>query len=193
MSEKHSQEKKLLIQRIENLEKSHNNKLKIIGDFSLASLGLAGGGTAASLFGTTTISLPIITALTGAVTIVAAPAILVAGGAVAGGVTLYGVSKLIQNASFNDGQRSQFLKNEKENLESVNVRDRQSNLTEYDKRNFYCFLKKSLKYDVVDVKDAEDLTNALEKGLISLSKAYDMIEKILAENGVYTLERVNSK
>jgi hypothetical protein len=193
MSEKHSQEKKLLIQRIENLEKSHNNKLRIIGDFSLASLGLAGGGAAASLFGTTTVSVPIITALTGAVTIVAAPGILVAGGAVAGGVTLYGVSKLIQNASFNDGQRSQFLKNEKENLESVNVRDRQSNLTEYDKRNFYCFLKKSLKYDVVDVKDAEDLTNALEKGLISLSKAYDMIEKILAENGVYTLERVNSK
>jgi hypothetical protein len=147
-------------------------------------LGLAGGGTAASLFGATTVSLPIITALTGAVTIVAAPAMLVAGSAVAGGVTLYGVSKLIQNASFSDGQRSQFLKNEKENLEAVNVRERQSNLTEYDKRKFYCFLKKSLKYDVVDVKDAEDLTDALEKGYISLSKAYDMIEKILSETGV---------
>jgi hypothetical protein len=193
MSEEHSEEKEILIQRIENLEKSHSNKLRIIGDISLASLGLAGGGTAASLFGATTISLPIITALTGAVTIVAAPAILVAGGAVAGGVTLYGVSKLIQNASFNDGQRSQFLKNEKENLEAVNNRERQSNLTEYDKRKFYCFLKKSLKYDVVDINDAEELTNALENGSIPLSKAYDMIEKILSENGVYTLERVNYK
>jgi lactate dehydrogenase-like 2-hydroxyacid dehydrogenase len=33
-------------------------------------------------------------------------------------------------------------------------------------------------------KDAEDLTDALEKGYISLSKAYDMIEKILSETGV---------
>jgi hypothetical protein len=191
MSRKYSQEKEILIQRIENLEKSRNNKFRIIGDISLTSLGLAGGGAAASLVGATTISLPIITALTGAVTVVAAPAILVAGGAVAGGATLYGVSKLIQNASFNEGQCSQFLKEEKEKLEAIDARERQSNLTEYDKRKFYCFLKKSLKYDVIDIDDAAQLTNALADGRISLSKAYDMIEKILSENGVYVLERVS--
>lgn len=181
MSKKHSQGEKLLIQRIKNLKKSHYEKIKIIGDISLTSLGLAGGGTAASFFGTTTIfSLPII----GATITVAAPTILVASGAVTGGVTLYGLSKLIQNASFNDGQRSQVLREEKENLEAVNVRERQSNLTEHDKTKFNCFLKESLKYVVIDDDDVEKFKNAVENGRISLSNAYDMIEKIRSENGV---------
>lgn len=189
MSNKQSYTKEKLLRIIEQLEKNPNDRVGILADIGVTALGAAGAGAAAAVLGTTTASIPIITAVTGIGMVVAAPVVLVAGAAVAGGATLYGVSRLIKDGGFNEGKRKQLLNEYKEKLREVEAKERRSNFDEHDKTKFYSFLKEPLKHNLISPDDAHQLMQAVENGHISLSEAYKLVGQVLSDNQVIQSEK----
>lgn len=170
--------KEKLIKLIEQLEKNPNDRIGILGDAGVTVLGAAGAGAAAALLGSTTASIPLFTALTGFGVVVAAPFAVVAGAAVVGGAAVYGVSRLIKDGGFNEGKRRQLLNELNEKLKETEINERQSNLNDRDKTDFYSFLKEPLKYKLISPDDAHQLIKSVESGHISLSAAYKLVRDL---------------
>ena len=182
--------KEELIKLIERLEKNPDDRVGIFADIGVTALGAIGGGAVAAAFGTSIASIPIFTAITGIGMVVAAPFVLVAGAAVAGGAVVYGVSRLIKDGGFHEGKRSQLLNELRENLKEVKAKERQSNLDERDKTKLYSFLKEPLRYDLITPEEAQQLMEAVETGQIPLSEAYKLIENILSSVQISQPEKV---
>lgn len=182
--------KEKLIEKIEELEKNPSDGVGILGDIAVTALGAVGSGAAAALLGTTTASIPIITAVTGIGMVVAAPAALVAGAAVAGGAAVYGVSRLIKDGGFHEGKRKQLLNEYKDRLSELEAKERQSKLDEHDKTKFYSFLKEPLQHNLISPDDAHQLMQAVENGHIPLREAYNLVGQVLADSQIPQPEKV---
>jgi hypothetical protein len=170
--------KEQLIKLIEQLEKNPNDRIGILGDAGVTVLGAAGAGAAAALFGSTTASIPLFTALTGFGVVVAAPFAAVAGAAVVGGAAVYGVSRLIKDGGFNEGKRKQLLNELNEKLKEIEINERQSKLNVRDKTEFYSFLKEPLEHKLISPDDAHQLIKDVESGRISLVEAYKLVRDL---------------
>lgn len=182
MTDKQKLTKEQLIKLIEQLEKDPNDRIGILGDVGVTALGAAGAGTAAALFGSTIASIPLVTALTGiSFGVVAAPFAAVAGAAVVGGAAVYGVSRLIKDGGFNEGKRKQLLNELNEKLKEIEINERQSNINDRDKTDFYSFLKEPLKYKLISPDDASQLIKSVESGHISLSAAYKLVRDLYTD------------
>jgi hypothetical protein len=185
MADKQKLTKEQLIKLIEQLEKDPNDRIGILGDVGVTALGAAGAGTAAALFGSTIASIPLVTALTGiSFGVVAAPFAAVAGAAVVGGATVYGVSRLIKDGGFNEGKRRQLLNELNEKLKEIEINERQSNINDRDKTDFYSFLKEPLKYKLISPDDASQLIKSVESGHISLSAAYKLVRDLYTDTSI---------
>ena len=107
--------KKQLLNAIRKLEENPNDKLRILGDIGITSLGAVAAGGVVSAIGVP-VSIPVITALTGYVVIGATPIGWVAGAAAAGGAAAYGVSRLIKNGAEIEGKKKILLAQNRLNL-----------------------------------------------------------------------------
>lgn len=198
MSEDKNLTKEQLLKTIEQLEKNPNDKVGILADVGVATLSAAGigfGGFVAATIGTTTASIPIITAITGITgAVIAAPVALVAGAAVAGGAAAYGVGRLIKDSakdsSFHEGKRKQLLNELKEKLRETEAKERQSNFDERDKTKFHLFLKEPLKHNLISPDDAHQLMQAVENGQITLSEAYKLVGQVFSPSQTTETEKV---
>ncbi|MBD2385236.1 hypothetical protein [Cylindrospermum sp. FACHB-282] len=191
MSENQNLTKEQLLKTIEQLEKNPNDKVGILADVGATALGAVGLGGLAAAIGTTTASIPIITAITGIGMFVAAtPAVVVGGAAVAGGAAAYGVARLIKNGGFNEGKRKQLLNELKERLRETEAKERQSNFDEGDKTKFHLFLKEPLKDNLISPDDAHRLMQAVENGQIPLSEAYKLVGQIFSPSQTTEPEKV---
>jgi hypothetical protein len=180
MSDKQKVTKEKLIETIEKLESNPNDTVGILADVGITALGAAGAAAAAVALGTTTVSIPIITSLTGIGLFVAAPLALIAGAAVAGGAAVYGVSRLIKDGGFHEGKRMHLLNEYQEKLRELEVEERRSKFDESNnKTRFYSFLKEPLTYDLISPDDAHKLMQEVENGRTSLSEARKLIGDIL--------------
>jgi hypothetical protein len=179
MSDKKTPTKKQILKAIEELEKNPHDKVKILGEAGITVLGAAGAGAIAAVVGTTTVSIPIITAVTGVGMVVAAPVGLVAGAAIAGGMAAYGLSQLVKSGGYMEGKTNQLIIQLKENISEVETKERKSRLTDDDKTKFHIFLKDPIKLDLISPQDAQDLIAAVENGRMPLKQAYFFVEDIL--------------
>lgn len=175
--------KKQLLKTIEELEKNPNDRVGILADAGIAVFGAAGAGALAAVFGAGTVSIPIVTALTGIGFVAAAPVTLVAGAAVAGGAAAYGITRLIKGSGYNEGKQTEILRRLKDQLKEVEAKERQSSLSGDDKTEFYIFLKEPLQFDLISSEDAQRLIAAVESGQMPLKEAYQLVENILVEAG----------
>jgi hypothetical protein len=171
-----------LIKRIEELKNNPNDRVGLIADAGVAALGAGGAGAAAAVLGETIASIPIITAVTGFGVVIAAPVALVAGAAVVGGATVYGVSRFIKDGGFHEGKRKQLLNEYEEQLREVQAKKRRSNIDEHDKTRFNLLLKEALTNNLISPDDAQQLTQSVENGYISISEACELVEQILSDN-----------
>lgn len=171
-----------LLQVINKLEKGSNDRVGVLADVGVTAIGAAGAGAAGIVLGTTTSSIPIITALTGAVAIAAAPVALVAGAAIVGGGAVYGITRLIKNGGFHDGKRKQLLNQFKETLEDVHAKEAQDALSDEDKTTFYTFLRDPLKHNLISPEDTQRLIQVVEQGYLALADAYELVGNILLED-----------
>jgi hypothetical protein len=181
MSTESKRTKEELIQLIEKLERNPNDIIGIIADAGITVLGVAGGGATAALFGATTTSIPIITALTGISLFMAAPVTLIAGAAIAGGAAAFGVSRLIKDGGFHEGKHQQLLNELNENLKEIELKERKSSLNEQDKIKFYSFLKEPINHQLISPDDAHKLIEFVNTGRIPLREAYKLMEQIIKE------------
>jgi len=171
--------KEQILKAIEQLEKNPNDKLAILGDVGITGLGAVGVGAVAAVAGTTTASIPVLTALTGIGMVVAAPLGLVAGAAVAGGAAAYGISRLVKGGGYNQGKQQEILKRLQEQKIEIEAKERGSNVGDSDKTNFILLLKEPIRLDLISPEDAQELINAVETGQLPLKDAIQMVEDIV--------------
>ncbi|GEM_PF-741932 len=190
MSNRRKLTREQLVKTIERLESNPNDRVGLLGDVGVTAIGAIGTGAVAAVLGATTASIPIITAVTGIGLIVAAPAVLVAGAAVAGGAAMYGASRLIKDGGSNEGKRKQLVNEYKEKLSETEAEEKQNNFDEHDKTKFYSFLKRPLKDNLISPDDGQELMQALENGHISLSEAYKLVEQVLLDRQTKQSDKV---
>ena len=167
---------------IERLKQNPDDKVGIFAEVGIAGVGMVAGGAAAAIFGATTASIPIVTALTGFGVVVAAPVALVGGAAVAGGAAAYGIAQLMRGSRYNEGKRNELLRSYQDKLKEIERKERIGNLKDKDKTNFYIFLEAPLKFNLISSEDAQALITAVENGQMPVKEAYNLIGNILNES-----------
>lgn len=166
-----------LLKAIERLEKNPGDRLTFLTDIGALGVGAVGAGAAAFAFGGTTASI-----LFGLVTVpVAAPVAVVAGAAVLGGAALFGAKRFLIDGTHHDGKREEMLKQMREQLRDIEVKERKSRISENEKNQFYSFLKEPLKLDLISAEDAQRIIELVETGEIAISDAYKAIGELISD------------
>lgn len=63
----------------------------------------------------------------------------------------------------------------------METEERKSTIGDNDKNKFYSFLKEPLKLNLISPEDAQRLMELVEKGELSISDAYQVVQDILSE------------
>jgi len=171
MSETKTPNKEQILKAIEKLEKNPHDKIGILSDIGIGVVGAAGAGYAASLLGASALFFGLVP--------VAAPIAVVAGGAALGGLALVGIKKMLFDGTFDEGKKSEMLKQLKENLRQVEAKERASKLGDSDKNQFYILLKEPVELELISPKDAQDLIAAVESGQVPLKEAYQLVQDLI--------------
>lgn len=175
MSEAERLSKQELLELLEKLEKNPNKWWDVLAGTGIFTLGGIGGGAAAAVFGATTTSIPIVTALTGMTLVAAAPVAVVAGGAVAGGAAFLGIASLMKNIGFHQGKQEQIKRNAQEEKEECDRQEREANFKKANQRGFYYLLRDKLQHDLLEASDAQNLLQHVVNGRIALNEAQSLL------------------
>ena len=175
--------KEELLDAIRKMEQDPSNWARILGEIGIAGLGAGGAGFAAATLGTTTIAIPIVTALTGITMIAAAPVSLVAGAAVAGGVAAYGLAKLVTGSAEKGGKRREILESLKQKLRALEQRECKEKSTDKDMHDFIIFLQGPLEGNLISAEDAQSLMEQVTSGQLSIEEAYRLLYNIISDEG----------
>ena len=163
--------KEQILKAIEDLENNPHDKLGILADIGIGVVGAAGAGAAVAAFG----GVPVLFGLI----IVAPPVGLVAGGAVLGAAALVGAKRILFDGTYDEGKRAEMLRQLKDLLREVEVKERASNVGDRDKNKFYSLLKEPIKLDLLTPDKAQQLMSAVESGQIPITEAIKLLEDII--------------
>lgn len=176
--------KKQLLKVINDLEAAPSDRVRILGDAGITSvgvgLGAAAAGTVATIAGVTAIPVVTTTASWLGVTAVAAtPVGWVVGAALAGGALAYGVSRLIRDGGLSEGRKRELLQVYRERLQEMRQREQVKEVTGPDRNRFICSLREVIEKDAISPQKAFQLIDAVERGAIPLSQAYALVAGLL--------------
>lgn len=182
--------KEQMISAIEAIQKNPNDKVRILGDISIAGIGVTGGvaaaGTLATIGGATAI--PLLTSgasFLGITAVAATPVGWVIGAAALGGALTYGVSRLIKNGSQVEGQKKEVLVRLKEMLaRKIQETDKKDIL---ENNELYNIIKELVKNDILPVDTAQRLIAGIESKSIQLEMAYELLLGIIQDMGSFYL------
>lgn len=173
-----------LLRVIDELESRPNDRVRILGDLGITSVGIGLGAAAAStvagVAGVT--SIPAITAAAswfGATFVAATPVDWVVGAAAAGGAIAYGISRLIHNGGLSEGRKYELLKVYQERLQTIQNREHSENVNSDDRNQFISSLRELIENEAITPQKAFQLIEAVERGSIPVSHAYELISAIL--------------
>ena len=170
MSANKTPTKEQILKSIEQLEKNPHDKLGILGEIGIGVVGAAGAGAAVAAFGGTSFLFGLIA--------VAPPVGLVVGGAALGAAALVGVKRIF-DGTFNEGKKSEMLKNLEKQLTDIEAKEKAYNLKDSDKTKFIVSLKEPVRLDLISPKDAQDLIRAVESGQMAIKEAIKMVEDVV--------------
>lgn len=176
--------KKQLLKVIDDLESSPSDRVRILGDVGVTSVGIglgaAAAGTVATIAGATAI--PVVTAAAswlGITAVAATPVGWLVGVALAGGALAYGASRLIRDGSLSEGRRRELLQVYKERLQEVKFREQAQEIAAPDRNRFITSLREMIEKDAITAKNAFQLIDAVERGAMPLSRAYSLVAGLL--------------
>jgi hypothetical protein len=176
--------KKQLLRVIDDLEASPSDRVGILGNVGITSVGIglgaAAAGTVATIAGAT--SIPVVTATAswlGVTAVAATPVGWVIGVAIAGGALAYGVSRLIRSGGLSEGRKRELLQVYKERLQEVKRREQAQEIAVPDRNRFITFLREMIENDAITPKKAFQLIEAVERGAMPLSQAYSLVAGLL--------------
>jgi hypothetical protein len=182
--------KKQLLNVIDELQQKPGDRVRLLGDLGITTLGgtlgVAAAGTVAALAGATAIPAVTTAASWIGITVVAAtPVGWLIGGAAAGGAIAYGVSRLIHNGGLSEGRRAELLVHYQERLQAIRRKEARTENGEQvsvgDKNQFIGALREIVAKNAIPPVRALDLIQNVENGRISLSDAYRAVTGILRE------------
>ena len=182
--------KKQLLNVIDELQQKPGDRVRLLGDLGITTLGgtlgVAAAGTVAALAGATAIPAVTTAASWIGITVVAAtPVGWLIGGAAAGGAIAYGVSRLIHNGGLSEGRRAELLVHYQERLQAIRRKETRTENGEQvsvgDKNQFIGALREIVAKNAIQPVRALDLIQNVENGRISLSDAYRAVTGILCE------------
>jgi hypothetical protein len=176
--------KKQLLKVIDDLETSPSDRVRILGDVGITSVGIglgaAAAGTVATIAGATAI--PVVTTAAswlGVTAVAATPVGWVVGAALAGGALAYGVSRLIRDGGLSEGRKRELLQVYKEQLQEVQRREQAQEIATPDRNRFISSLREMIEKDAITPKKAFQLIDAVERGAMPLSQAYTLVTELL--------------
>ena len=184
MSETQHATKKQLLTVIDDLEASPSDRVRILGDVGITSVGIGHGaaaaGTVATIAGATAI--PVVTTAAswlGVTAVAATPVGWVVGAALAGGALAYGVSRLIRDGSLSEGRKRELLQVYRERLQEMQRREQVQEITALDRNRFITSLREVIDKDAISPQRAFQLIDAVERGAMPLSQAYSLVAGLL--------------
>ena len=184
MSETQQATKKQLLKVIDDLEASPSDRVRILGDVGITSVGIglgaAAAGTVATIAGATAI--PVVTTAAswlGVTAVAATPVGWVVGAALAGGALAYGVSRLIRDGSLSEGRKRELLQVYRERLQEMQRREQVQEITALDRNRFITSLREDIDKDAISPQRAFQLIDAVERGAMPLSQAYSLVAGLL--------------
>ena len=176
--------KKQLLKVIDDLEASPSDRVRILGDVGITSVGIglgaAAAGTVATIAGATAI--PVVTTAAswlGVTAVAATPVGWVVGAALAGGALAYGVSRLIRDSSLSEGRKRELLQVYRERLQEMQRREQVQEITALDRNRFITSLREVIDKDAISPQRAFQLIDAVERGAMPLSQAYSLVAGLL--------------
>ncbi|HBK95877.1 MAG TPA: hypothetical protein DD001_00380 [Microcoleaceae bacterium UBA10368] len=170
MSANKTPTKEQILKSIEQLKKNPHDKLGILADIGIGVVGAAGAGAAVAAFGGASFLFGLVA--------VAPPVGLVVGGAALGAAALVGVKRIF-DGTFNEGKKSEMLKNLEKQLTDIEAKEKAYNLKDSDKTKFIVSLKEPVRLDLISPKDAQDLIRAVESGQMAIKEAIKMVEDVV--------------
>ncbi|WP_341676793.1 hypothetical protein [Niveibacterium sp. SC-1] len=186
MSQPGEVSKKELLKVIDDLEASPSDRVRILGDVGVTTVGIglgaAAAGTVATIAGVT--AYPVLTAAASwlGISIVAAtPVGWIVGTALAGGTLAYGVSRLIRDGGLSEGRKRELLQVYRERLLEIQRREQALEVTGPDRNQFITSLREVVEKDAISPQKAFQLIAAVERGAIPLSRAYSLVAALLEE------------
>lgn len=190
--------KEQLLKTIDNLKKSPNDRLRILGDIGIASLGgglgVAAAGTLASAAGATSIfGLTSAAHLLGVTLVGATPIGWVLGVSAAGAAAAYGVSRLIRGGSISEGRKKELLEQYSHDLKNIEAKERAEGISDDDKTNFIVSLRELIDKDILLPEKGHQLIEFVEQGRIPLSDAVIIIQDLLNEKHTNRLDEIKRK
>lgn len=179
--------KEQLLKVIDDLDASPSDRVRILGDLGITSVGIglgaAAAGTVATIAGATAI--PVLTTAAswlGVTAVAATPVGWIVGAALAGGALAYGVSRLIHDGGLSEGRKRELLQVYRERLQEMQRREQAREVTAPDRNRFITSLRELIEKDAISPKKAFQLIDAVERGAMPLSEAYSLVAELL-ENG----------
>lgn len=176
--------KKQLLKVIDGLEGAPSDRVRILGDVGITSVGIglgaAAAGSVATIAGVTAI--PAVTTAAswlGVSAVAVTPVGWVIGAALAGGALAYGVSRLIRDGGMSEGRKLELLQFYRERLQETQRREQAQEVTVPDRNGFIVSLREMIEKDAISPLQAFKLIDAVERGSMSLSEAYGLLTNLL--------------
>ena len=179
--------KKQLLRVIDDLRRQPGDKVRILGDIGITTVGLglgaAAAGTLATFAGATAIPFVTATAAFVGVTAVAiTPIGWIIGTAAAGGALAYGVSRLIRDGGISEGRKKELLQIYMDRLHVIQCKEKAEQISPNDRNQFIFSLRELVEKDAITPKKAFSLIECVEQGQIPISETYSLIAAVLRES-----------
>jgi hypothetical protein len=175
-----------LAKLIDDLERSPEDKRRILGDVGItaigAGLGAAAVGTVATVTGVTSIlGVTSVAGWLGLTVVAATPVGWVLGGAAAAGAAAYTVSRLIRNGAVSEGKRAELLNRYREESRKFANKEEAGNIEDSDRTSFIIALRDLIAKDVIPPDVAFRLIEQVQSGSLPISQAFALISDLLTE------------
>lgn len=180
--------KSQLLKLIDELEKSPQDKGRILGDVGItiigAGLGAAAAGTLATAAGVTSIfGVTSVAGWLGLTVVAVTPVGWLLGGAAAAGAAAYTVSRLIRSGGLAEGTKAELLYRYREEARIIAAKEAAGSMEEIDRTRFIVALRDLIDKDVIPPDVAFRFIEQVEKGSVPISHAFSMIHSLLKEVG----------
>lgn len=175
-----------LVKLIDELEKSPEDKGRILGDIGItavgAGLGVAAAGSVAAAVGATSIfGVTSAASWLGLTVVAATPVGWILGGAAAAGAAAYTVSRLIRNGGMSEGKKAELLIRYREEAQIVAAKEEAGTIADRDRTRFIVALRDLISKDVIPPDVAFRFIEQVERGGLPISQAFALISDLLRD------------
>ena len=184
MSSANSVSKEQLLKVIDEIQNKPNDRVRILGDIGITSvgvgLGAVGAATVAGIAGATAIpALTTAASWIGITAVAATPVGWVVGAAIGGGAVAYGVSRLIHGGGISEGRKRELKTLYQERLREIKRKEYFDQVGAEERTQFIASLRELVDKDAITPQNAFALIDNVENGRMPISEAYSLIDAVL--------------